>query len=181
MNHKYSFNNIFDDIDKRNQVPPIETLKKLGLETGDRMADIGAGLGYYSIPAARVVGEKGKVYFLEKSEDMIKNMKHLIKEKNINNIEIKKVEKYNMMMDNDYIDFILLADVISEIEDKERFIKEIVSILKIGGKIGIIDNKGYLKDKISFYKEVLKENKIEIIGKEDFGKEYTGLTGVKLS
>ena len=44
-------------------------LSQIGLRPGDTLADIGSGDGYFSIPAARMVGKTGKVYALDVSAE----------------------------------------------------------------------------------------------------------------
>ena len=44
----------------------IEFLRRIGIESGQKVLDFGAGVGHYSILVARIVGSKGRVYALEK-------------------------------------------------------------------------------------------------------------------
>src|SRR5919198_6592764 len=50
---------------------PQEVMMALGLKPGEVIADIGAGSGYFSFRLAHHVGEKGKVYAVDVSPDMI--------------------------------------------------------------------------------------------------------------
>lgn len=42
---------------RRKILPPEQTLINLDLQTGDVMADIGCGIGYFTIPASKIVGK----------------------------------------------------------------------------------------------------------------------------
>ena len=44
---------------------PYVVTKQIGIVEGQRVADIGAGLGYFTIPAATIVGRTGLVYSVE--------------------------------------------------------------------------------------------------------------------
>jgi hypothetical protein len=46
-----------DDIQKRREIlPAFQILAVIGLKEGDIFADIGAGTGYFSIPAVEIIG-----------------------------------------------------------------------------------------------------------------------------
>ena len=45
---------------------PEEEIRKLGLKEGQKILDYGCGIGSYTFPAAKLVGEKGRVYALDK-------------------------------------------------------------------------------------------------------------------
>jgi precorrin-6B methylase 2 len=54
-----------DNPARRAILPPDETLGKLGLNAGEVMADIGCGIGYFTFPAAKMIGPGGRVYALD--------------------------------------------------------------------------------------------------------------------
>ena len=61
MTHKFDAKNKhkLDNEKRRELLPPDETLIKLGLHEGDIMADIGCGIGYFTIPASKIAGDSG--------------------------------------------------------------------------------------------------------------------------
>ena len=59
---------------------PHEVLMALGLKEGDVVADIGAGTGYFSFHLAEHVGDKGRVYAVDISPDMILHMNRGIRD-----------------------------------------------------------------------------------------------------
>ena len=74
MAHKFDINNMhkLDNPRRREVLPPDEILRKLNINKGDIFADIGCGIGYFSLPAAKLVGETGVVYALDIYSDMLK-------------------------------------------------------------------------------------------------------------
>ena len=73
MTHKFNIDNKhkLDSPKWRELLPPSETLKKLELYDGAIAADIGCGIGYFTLPAAELVGSQGRVYALDVSEEIL--------------------------------------------------------------------------------------------------------------
>jgi ubiquinone/menaquinone biosynthesis C-methylase UbiE len=59
----------------------------VGLKKGDTVADIGSGPGYFTFKFADLVGDKGKVYAVETSDEHIKYLSGLLKKFGLKNIE----------------------------------------------------------------------------------------------
>lgn len=60
-----------DNPKRRELLPPDQTLRKLGIKEGEIIADIGCGIGYFTLPASKMVGEKGKIYAMDISAEML--------------------------------------------------------------------------------------------------------------
>lgn len=84
MTHKFDVQNKCKlDNPKRREMLPIEkVLAEIGLKEDDILADIGCGIGYFSIPAAQLIGSKGKVYALDVKYEMIEDVGKRAKENN---------------------------------------------------------------------------------------------------
>src|SRR5687767_14328062 len=65
---------------------PHEVITALGLRAGEIIADIGAGSGYFTFRLAHHVGEKGRVYAVDVSPDMILHINRRIRELQVNNV-----------------------------------------------------------------------------------------------
>ncbi|MCK8823640.1 class I SAM-dependent methyltransferase [Fuchsiella alkaliacetigena] len=121
-------------------LPPKETLKKLGLKKGATVADIGAGIGYFSLPAAQIVGSEGLVYALDTSEEMLGALEEIVKEEGLANLKLVKSSEYDAQLE-DAVDFILISSVIHEVEDKQQFFANYLDKLKLDGALAIIEWK----------------------------------------
>lgn len=128
-----------DNPRRREIFPQKETLIKLGLKSDDIVADIGCGIGYFTFPAANIVNENNKVYALDISSEMLEDIKSNINENNVRNITCVKTEEYDLKLEAEAVTFAIMVNVLHEIEDKIKMLKEIKRILKLGGKIVIIE------------------------------------------
>jgi len=141
MAHKFDPINIksLDNEWRRQNIPPFPTLEKLGLTSTDIVADIGCGVGYFTIPAAGILESENKVYALDTSDQMLEEVKKRMSAANATNIIVIKTSEYDLKLPDESVTFALLVNVLHEIEDKTQFITEVRRILKPEGKIAIIE------------------------------------------
>jgi len=90
----------------------LESMKSVGIREGDTVLDFCCGEGSYTIPAAIVAGEEGKVYALDRSREKLDTLKKTIQEINITNIEIMEYEFISTIpLPENSIDVVLLYDI----------------------------------------------------------------------
>jgi len=109
-----------------------EFLKAVGVEEGQIVLDFGCGEGHYAIPAAKVVGEKGKIYAVDKDEQALDRMVQIIEENNIKNVEVIK-EESKTFLENNSVDFILCYDVVHYLKDRKVTYHELYRVLRSKG------------------------------------------------
>ncbi|MEO1816024.1 MAG: methyltransferase domain-containing protein [Acetobacterium sp.] len=140
MIHKFNpiNKNKLDNEWRRENLPPVETLEKLGLKAGDIFADIGCGIGYFTIPAAQMIGDNS-AYALDTSPEMLAEVELRSKAAGVKNIETLKTAELDLLIPDESVSFGLMVNVIHEIVDKNQFLEEISRIIKPGGKLAVID------------------------------------------
>jgi len=120
---------------------PVKNLKALGLKEGDIVADLGAGTGFYSVPAGQIT-TKGKVYAIEIDKNYLATIKDKIREAHLSNVEIiwGDISKIGGTGIKDgIVDVVVASNIFFQIEDKEKFILEIKRILKQKGRVLLVD------------------------------------------
>ena len=102
MTHKFDAKNKhkLDNEKRRDLLPPEQTLIRLGLHEGDIMADIGCGIGYFSIPASKIVGDSGKIFALDILPEMLQDVEMKIKDNDTLNIEIILTEENDLKLED---------------------------------------------------------------------------------
>ena len=64
-----------DEQERRKWQNPEDILSEIGLRHGMTFADIGCGQGFFTVPAAKIVGDSGKVYASDISETNIQKLR----------------------------------------------------------------------------------------------------------
>lgn len=120
---------------------PEKVLKIFGIHEGMIVADLGAGNGFYTFPLSHMVGS-GKVYAVEIQKDYLETILNKVKEHKLENVECLwgdvEVKGGTRLADNT-IDRAVASNVLFQIEYKEKFLDEIYRILKVGGKVLLVD------------------------------------------
>ena len=140
MAHKFDPDNRgkLDNKERRKKLPPRQLLENSGLKQGELMVDIGCGIGYFTFPAAKIVGEEGMVYALDTEEVMLKEVEERKSNKGYDNIITVQSGEYGLDLDIK-ADFILFSNLLHEVEDREKILESYLSLLKKGGRVGIIE------------------------------------------
>lgn len=141
MVHKFNPENKhkLDNPERRKLLPPEETLRRLGLEAGDCMADIGCGTGYFTLPAARIVGSQGKVYGLDIMAEMIDEVQGRARENRLTNVELVQVKENDFVLADQTVGYAFACLVAHEAEEPLAFFREAARILQPAGRIVIIE------------------------------------------
>lgn len=141
MAHKFDPKNKekLNSKERRENLPPEIILRKAGLKSDHHLIDIGCGVGYFSIPAAKIVKSNGKVYALDTSEEMTEFLTAELRTLGIENVEVLNSREYGFPLEEDTGDMLLMSMVLHEVEDKKRFLQEARRTLKPSGRILIIE------------------------------------------
>lgn len=136
--HKFNINNIekLDNPERRKIMPPEEILSKLKIADDGPLLDAGCGTGYFTISAAKIL-KNNKVTGIDIIPEIVGIAKD--KAKGTDNIEFIVCKEYSFPIGNESMRYVLLSNVMHEIEDKSRYFSEVRRVLKEGGYLLIID------------------------------------------
>lgn len=141
--HEHSFkgaekwSHVFDDPERDAWQKPHEVIQALALEPDARVADLGAGTGYFSSRLANMV-PGGRVYAVDIEPDMVRYLAERAKRENLANL-LAVLGKPDDPRLPEKVDLVLLVDVYHHIEDRARYFRKLSQSLRPGGRIAIID------------------------------------------
>jgi ubiquinone/menaquinone biosynthesis C-methylase UbiE len=121
---------------------PRRILEMAQLREGMRVADYGCGPGSFTIPAALIVGDSGRVYAIDIHPLAISSVRGRAAKKGLRNVEAILVQGYDTGIEASSIDGVLLIDTIHRIEDTGALFREIRRILKPDGLLFM--HKGHM-------------------------------------
>ncbi|MBS3742141.1 MAG: class I SAM-dependent methyltransferase [Candidatus Cloacimonetes bacterium] len=111
----------------------INFLKKVGIKKNFVVLDFGARVGHYSLPAAKLVNPKGKIFALDKNHEALDELKDKAKTNTLSNMKIIKTDgEIKLDFPNSFFDTILLYDVLHyfDIEQLKKLFSEMYRLLK---------------------------------------------------
>jgi ubiquinone/menaquinone biosynthesis C-methylase UbiE len=102
---------------------------------GMTVADMGCGMGYFTIPMAKMVGEKGMVIAVDLQEKMLDLTGRRAKRAGVaDHIRPLRAREDDIGI-REPVDFVLAFWMVHEVRDIPRFFGQVSSVLKQGGKV----------------------------------------------
>jgi predicted methyltransferase len=120
---------------------PDQIMDALGVADGSKVADIGAGAGWFTIRLARRVGPNGIVYAQDVQRQMLEAIRRRVAKEGLQNVETRLGEGSNPNLPRENLDAVLVVDVYPEVEDRVTFLRNLAAALKPNGRIGIVNYK----------------------------------------
>lgn len=121
---------------------PARIVQGFGVRQGDHIADFGAGHGYFTIPLARAVGPNGKVYAVDVQDAALDAIRSKAAFEHLLTIEYVRADldrPGGSGLKDRYIDFVLMANVLFQTENKDMLLREAWRILRSGGRLAMIE------------------------------------------
>jgi len=130
-----------EDADRAEVQKPVEVLSALNLRPGERVADIGAGSGYFTVPIAQLVEPSGHVWAVEIEPAMLEFLGKRLKLEGIQNVRLSLVPTDDPQLPPGSVDTVLMVDTFRLIENRPQYAEKLRSALAPGGRVVIIDER----------------------------------------
>jgi ubiquinone/menaquinone biosynthesis C-methylase UbiE len=113
-------------------------LEMAGISSGHRVLDIAAGAGEQSITTAKKVGTSGYVLATDISSNILEYAKQMAQQAGLNNIETKVMDGENLAVEEETFDAVISRVGLIYFPDQQKALKEMLRVLKPGGKVAAI-------------------------------------------
>ena len=114
---------------------------------GMTVLDIGPGMGFFTIPAARMVGESGKVIAVDVQEKMLRVLRKRAEKAGVGDRIVVRLCEPNSLGVSEPIDLCLAFNVVHEVPDAGKLFSQIRGILKPAGRVLLSEPPGHVSEK----------------------------------
>ena len=122
----------FDNIFRKLIHDPSKILKPY-VKQKDTILDVGPGMGYFTIPLARMVGEEGHIIAADVQKKMLLALKRRAQHFSLDKRIVMHLCSPDFLGVQEKVNFILAFWMVHEVSDKKRFLNELFSVLKDKG------------------------------------------------
>jgi ubiquinone/menaquinone biosynthesis C-methylase UbiE len=127
---------------------PYKFLNAAGLKKGQKVVEVGCGPGFFTIPAARIVGDEGHMYAVDIHPRAIARVKQKIEKEALKNLTPMCINASNTGLPGRSVDLAFLFGLRYVAGGLENVISELQRILKPGGILSFEKTRGSEKELI---------------------------------
>jgi SAM-dependent methyltransferase len=137
---------IFDSPGRDERLQINRVMDILGITAGKTVADIGAGSGWFTVRAARRVGEGGVVYAADINPESIRYVDDRARKEQLRNVKTILSKPDDPLLPAGAVDAVLLLKTYHEVAEPVTLLRNLRAALRPGAKVGIIDRNGNGED-----------------------------------
>ncbi|MEM7410685.1 MAG: methyltransferase domain-containing protein [Myxococcota bacterium] len=134
---------------------PDQVLRLLEISPGDRVADIGAGGGYFSFRFADAVGAEGRVFAVDVDDDMLEYLTGRVADEGRTNVEVVRGAFEDPQLPDGEIDLVFLSNTYHHIQDRPDYFRGVLGDLSPRGRVAIVelDDRSWFPRTFGHYSE----------------------------
>src|SRR5690606_41942522 len=122
----------FDDPQRDAWQRPDDVLRAMELTPAMRVADVGAGTGYFAVRLARAVPD-GEVIATDVEPDMVRYLDERARREQLDNLRALQSPHASSGLAEDSVDRILIVDVWHHLDDRVDYARDLAAAIRPGG------------------------------------------------
>ena len=130
---------VFDDPKRVAWQKPEQVVEALELPPGARVADLGAGTGFFTAYLARAVGPTGTVYALETEPNLVDHLRERAETEALDSVIPVLCSFDNPRLPAASVDLVMITNTFHHIDARDAYFGHLSSRLRAGGRIAVID------------------------------------------
>jgi len=118
---------------------PGATLRELGVESGDSLAGVGCGSGYFALPAARIT-DPAPVYALDLDESLLDELAHVAEQQRVENV-VPLHGDARSLTDHlpERVDVLVVANTFHGVEECDALVEQAFDAVRPGGRFVVVN------------------------------------------
>lgn len=146
-----------------------EIVAVAGVQSGDVVADVGAGTGAFLEPLVAAVGETGHVISVEISIRFVERLRQVADEEGYGNVTAVFSSYTSVTLPSASVDKMIVIDTYHHFDDYESMLASMLAALRSGGVMTVVDydrneeSRDWIKGHVRASKEIFREE-IEAAG-----------------
>lgn len=117
---------------------PKDVVAKLAIASGSRVADLGAGGGYFTWYLAGAVGPQGKVYAIDIDDTALGIIEKEMQRRAVTNVVPIRAEPADAKLPEP-VDLVFTCDTYHHMQNRIAYFKSLARYLKPDGRVAILD------------------------------------------
>jgi ubiquinone/menaquinone biosynthesis C-methylase UbiE len=130
---------VFDDPARDKWQMPQALVEALQLRSGMRVADLGAGTGYFSRYLATAVGSEGTVFAVDTEPNLVAHLRDRAEQEHMSNVVPILASPDNPRLPAASIDVVLVVDTYHHIDGRRDYFHRLQRSLAPNGRVAIVD------------------------------------------
>lgn len=130
---------------------PERVIEALEIQPGDRIAEIGAGNGYWLPWLSEAVGSEGRVYAVEVESKLVENLESFIADNGLDNVEVILGAYDDPQLPDESIDLAMTVLTYHHIEERIDYFDRLQRDLRAGGRVAHLDDRPDAEPPISWF------------------------------
>jgi SAM-dependent methyltransferase len=118
---------------------PDEVMAALAFRPGERVADIGAGSGYFARRVSKAVGPAGVVWAIDIAPEVLEYLEARARREGLGNVRIQRVQPDDPQLPAAGVDTILMVDTLHYVKERAAYARRLRAGLAPGGRVVVID------------------------------------------
>ncbi len=127
---------IFDSPGREQRLQIDRVMDVLGIGPGKNVADIGAGSGWFTVRAARRVGESGKVYAVDINPEAIRYIEDRVQKEQLHDVITIQGREDDPLLPAGQVDAVLLLKTYHEVAKPVALLRNLRAGLRSGSEGG---------------------------------------------
>jgi len=120
---------------------PEMVIEALKLPRGARVAEIGAGDGYWLPWLSGAVGEKGRVYAVEVEADKVELLRQFVDDQGLDNVEVVFGRYEDPLLPDGSVDLAITSKTYHHIDERVAYFRRLRDDLAPHGRIAHLDDR----------------------------------------